>query len=105
MVSYAIANLEAQLGVTLFSREGTKKPRLTPAGEAVLEELRQVERGLESLRARVGVEHHPLPAGFPDPVGRERQVYRARIRPREIAHRIADHELVLVQRHGGVPVR
>ena len=54
VVSYAIANLEAQLGVTLFSRAGTKKPRLTPAGEAVLEELRQVERGLESLRARVG---------------------------------------------------
>ena len=54
VVSYAIANLEGQLGVTLFSREGTKKPRLTPAGEAVLEELRQVERGLESLRARVG---------------------------------------------------
>ncbi len=54
VVSYAIANLEGLLGVALFTREGTKKPRLTPAGEAVLEELRQVERGLESLRARVG---------------------------------------------------
>lgn len=53
VVSYAIANLEAQLGVTLFVREGTKKPRLTAAGEAVLEELRLVERGLAGLRARV----------------------------------------------------
>lgn len=53
VVSYAIANLETQLGVTLFAREGTRKPRLTPAGEAVLEELRTVERGLEGLRARV----------------------------------------------------
>ncbi len=54
VVSYAIANLEAQLGVTLFAREGTRKPRLTPAGQAVLEEMRQVERGLAGLRARVG---------------------------------------------------
>ena len=53
MVSYAIANLEAQLGVALFRREGTRKPRLTAEGQAVLEELRQVERGLASLSARV----------------------------------------------------
>ncbi|WP_374529626.1 LysR family transcriptional regulator [Novosphingobium sp.] len=63
VVSYAIANLEAQLGVTLFEREGTKKPRLTDEGQAVLEELRQVERGLDGLRARVsglsqGLEPH-----------------------------------------------
>lgn len=54
VVSYAIANLEGQLGVALFAREGTKKPRLTPAGLAVLEEMRQVERSLAGLRARVG---------------------------------------------------
>lgn len=54
VVSYAIANLEAQLGVPLFAREGTKKPRLTAQGQAVLEELRQVERGFAGLRARVG---------------------------------------------------
>ncbi|HQN54492.1 MAG TPA: LysR family transcriptional regulator, partial [Novosphingobium sp.] len=53
VVSYAIANLETQLGVTLFLREGTRKPRLTAEGQAVLEELRQVERGLASLSARV----------------------------------------------------
>ena len=53
VVSYAIANLEAQLGVALFRREGTRKPRLTAEGQAVLEELRQVERGLASLSARV----------------------------------------------------
>lgn len=54
VVSYAIANLETQLGVALFQREGTRKPRLTAEGQAVLEELRQVERGLAGLAARVG---------------------------------------------------
>jgi len=53
VVSYAIANLEGQLGLTLFEREGTRKPRLTAEGQAVLEELRLVERGLSGLRARV----------------------------------------------------
>lgn len=53
VVSYAIANLEAQLGVVLFAREGTRKPRLTAQGQAVLEELRQVERSLSGLNARV----------------------------------------------------
>jgi len=32
VVSYGIANLEAQLGLTLFDREGTRKPVLTEAG-------------------------------------------------------------------------
>ncbi len=53
VVSYAIANLEGQLGLTLFERDGTRKPRLTAEGQAVLEELRLVERGLSGLRARV----------------------------------------------------
>ena len=34
VVSYGIANLEAQLGVRLFEREGTRKPQLTAAGKA-----------------------------------------------------------------------
>jgi len=53
VVSYAIANIEAQLGVTLFVREGTRKPRLTAQGTAVVEELRRIEAALGSLGARV----------------------------------------------------
>ena len=29
VISYSISNLEAQLGVTLFDRESTRKPQLT----------------------------------------------------------------------------
>jgi DNA-binding transcriptional LysR family regulator len=53
VISYGIANLEAQLGVLLFDREGTKKPRLTTAGEAVLAEARTVAQGIDGLRAKV----------------------------------------------------
>ncbi|WP_066718651.1 LysR family transcriptional regulator [Sphingomonas pituitosa] len=53
VISYGIANLEAQLGVLLFDREGTKKPRLTMAGEAVLAEARTVSQGIDGLRAKV----------------------------------------------------
>lgn len=53
VISYAIANLEAQLGVTLFDREGTRKPRLTVAGRAVLAEARLVSQGVDGLRAKV----------------------------------------------------
>ena len=34
VISYGITNLEAQLGLTLFDREGTRKPQLTTAGRA-----------------------------------------------------------------------
>src|SRR5258706_5134136 len=34
-ISYTVANLEAQLGVTLFDREQTRKPTLTEAGGAI----------------------------------------------------------------------
>lgn len=53
VVSYGIANLEAQLGVTLFEREGTRKPRLTEAGGAVLAEARTIASGMDGLRAKV----------------------------------------------------
>ena len=53
VISYAIGNLESQLGVTLFERESTKRPVLTEAGELVLAEARGIEQGLASLRARV----------------------------------------------------
>lgn len=53
VISYGIANLEAQLGVLLFEREGTRKPRLTIAGQAVLAEARSVAHGIDGLRAKV----------------------------------------------------
>lgn len=53
VISYSIANLEAQLGVSLFDRESTRKPQLTDAGRAVLSEARGVWNGIDGLRAKV----------------------------------------------------
>jgi DNA-binding transcriptional LysR family regulator len=53
VISYGISNLEMQLGVTLFEREGTRKPKLTEAGRAVLAEARSVAQGIDGLRAKV----------------------------------------------------
>ena len=53
VISYGIANLEAQLGLILFDREGTRKPQLTIAGRAVLAEARGLAEGVDSLRAKV----------------------------------------------------
>lgn len=52
-VSYAIDALEAQLGVSLFDRGTTRKPKLTQQGEAVVSEARAVAHSVETLRARV----------------------------------------------------
>ena len=53
VISYSIANLESQLGVSLFDRESTRKPQLTVAGRTVLSEARGVTNGINGLRARV----------------------------------------------------
>lgn len=53
VVSYSIANLEMQLGVSLFDRESTRKPQLTEAGRAVLAEARTIYNGIDGLRAKV----------------------------------------------------
>ncbi|PDT16623.1 LysR family transcriptional regulator [Rhizobium sp. J15] len=53
VVSYTIANLEAQLRVSLFSRSGTKRPQLTEAGRSVLEDARRLLGDLDLMRARV----------------------------------------------------
>jgi DNA-binding transcriptional LysR family regulator len=52
-VTYAIDNLEAQLGLPLFDRVATRKPELTQAGRAVLAEARTVAHGIDMLRAKV----------------------------------------------------
>ena len=53
VISYGIANLEAQLGVALFEREGSKKPKLTEAGRAVLSNARGIANDVDGLRAKV----------------------------------------------------
>ncbi|WP_404334789.1 LysR family transcriptional regulator [Sphingomonas sp. MMS12-HWE2-04] len=53
VVSYGIAQLELQLGVTLFDRAGTRRPQLTDAGRAVLAEARAIAQGMDGLRAKV----------------------------------------------------
>jgi DNA-binding transcriptional LysR family regulator len=52
-ISYAIANLELQLGVPIFDRESTRKPQLTEAGRAVVSEAQRVSLGIDNLRAKV----------------------------------------------------
>ena len=51
VVSYTIANLEAQLGLKLFAR-GRRRPSLTEAGRAVLGDAKRIERVMDELRAR-----------------------------------------------------
>ena len=52
-ISYAIDTLEAQLGLSLFDRGTTRKPKLTQQGEAIVSEARAVAHSVETLRARV----------------------------------------------------
>jgi DNA-binding transcriptional LysR family regulator len=52
-VSYAIDALEAQLGLPLFDRGTTRKPKLTHVGKAVVAEAKAVAHSVETLRARV----------------------------------------------------
>lgn len=51
-VSYGIAQLEAQLGLSLFAREGSRRPVLTAAGEGLLAEARGVADGIDALLAK-----------------------------------------------------
>ncbi len=51
-VSYAIAQLEAALALTLFDREGSRRPVLTAAGEGLLAEARRVADGADALLAK-----------------------------------------------------
>jgi DNA-binding transcriptional LysR family regulator len=41
-ISYAIDTLEAQLGLSLFDRGTTRKPKLTQQGEAIVSEAKAV---------------------------------------------------------------
>ncbi|MCW0211066.1 HTH-type transcriptional regulator YhaJ [Achromobacter veterisilvae] len=50
-VSHAIANMESQLGVTLFDRSG-HRPAMTPQGAALLANARDILLRVDALRAR-----------------------------------------------------
>ncbi len=51
-ISYAIANLESQLGLSLFVRAGASKPRLTEAGRAILSDGRGLAMAKDGLIAK-----------------------------------------------------
>ena len=52
VISYTIANLEAQIGLKLFEREGTREPTLTIEGKAMLADARRMVGVLSDIRAR-----------------------------------------------------
>jgi len=56
-VSYGIAQLEAQLALTLFDREGSRRPVLTSAGEGLLAEARTIADGVDALLAKANSLH------------------------------------------------
>lgn len=51
-VSYGMAALETQLGLTLFDREGSRRPELTEAGKALLMDARAIADEADGLVAR-----------------------------------------------------
>ncbi len=59
-VSYGIAQLEMQLAVSLFEREGSRKPVLTEAGEGLLAEARGVADSVNALLAKTQSLHAGL---------------------------------------------
>lgn len=52
VISYGIAALETQLDVALFDREGSRRPRLTPAGRSLLAAARAIIDDTDDLIAR-----------------------------------------------------
>jgi len=53
VISYAIGQLEAQLDVRLFEREGSRRPQLTEAGKALMGEIHAISDGVDALLAKV----------------------------------------------------
>lgn len=52
VVSYTIGNLEAQLEVSLFERNGARQPKLTEAGRAMLTDARRIVADIQVMRSR-----------------------------------------------------
>jgi DNA-binding transcriptional LysR family regulator len=61
-ISYGISQLEAQLAVRLFAREGSRKPQLTDAGRALLPAARTVAGDMDALLAKARDHHQGLEA-------------------------------------------
>ena len=59
-ISYGIAQMEAMLGITLFDREGSRKPVLTDAGRGILAEARAVVDRSDGLLAKTQSLHEGL---------------------------------------------
>jgi DNA-binding transcriptional LysR family regulator len=59
-ISYGIAQMEAQLGVTLFEREGSRRPVLTDEGKGLLVETKAIVAASDALLAKT----HSLHAGL-----------------------------------------
>jgi DNA-binding transcriptional LysR family regulator len=53
VVSYAISQLEAQLDLRLFEREGSRRPQLTVAGKALMGEAHAISDDIDALLAKV----------------------------------------------------
>ena len=60
VISYAIANLEQQLGLGLFVRAGSRRPVLTEAGKAILSDTRGIAFALDGLMAKARGLHDGL---------------------------------------------
>jgi DNA-binding transcriptional LysR family regulator len=63
-ISYGIAQLEAQLGLVLFDREGSRRPVLTAAGAGLLAEARSIADGVDALLAKARSLHAGLEASL-----------------------------------------
>ncbi|QIG55072.1 LysR family transcriptional regulator [Altererythrobacter sp. BO-6] len=59
-ISYGVQQMEAQLGVTLFAREGSRKPELTEAGRGLLAEARAITEASDALLAKTRSLHAGL---------------------------------------------
>lgn len=53
VISYGISALESQLGISLFNREGSRRPEMTEAGRSLLATARAVIDETDNLIARV----------------------------------------------------
>lgn len=59
-ISYGIAQMETQLGITLFEREGSRKPVLTEAGKGLLAEAQTIIDASDALLAKTQSLHAGL---------------------------------------------